>query len=573
MLPNQPSFRSASPVFSVRHLPDPFHRYHAAEATKPRDLHIALGSIIAACAGSPGQVIDCRPSVDWDARYIAFRNAQEEGLIFDNQTLSACSFEALSRLEPLFLVRRGYAEERLYSALIGQVLQKATFDGSPIDDRFWAVYGRTIRERQDWSSQKKLAHVLSAARQGKIVTAKRDTYVVMDLLRRHVQEYRATATDEELLRPESKDFLFASVGPHILRLFILREGKQRFEEFDEERRVALNVQIKQGVKIRVLKWDEERPPPNFGITATSQWVVCHRPESTRSNSIFLPSTPQKENSTVCGCEAKRYLRSSFSRMHLMRILSLSKSTAEAFRSLNLDFTAIEPAELQAELISSSDPAIVVAELSQINNRLADCIEMGCAAGISVGIVPYDPRYTESFGRLLASSVGVRESAATVGLYSSRGLDLDFRELSFPFAGKIVKMKRKSEAEGMVTSPDDAALQITRHDFTSLAVVTEGRQSYCLMGMGCLHPTISAPELGRLSPRDIRARHWLLQSCHSPFMWPELGSYLTLPLSIALTGGAESVICSTHVQTYIPDLLNAYLDRRRGDYRWETSFAR
>ncbi|SPP93041.1 toll/interleukin-1 receptor domain-containing protein [Bradyrhizobium vignae] len=250
---------------SVRELPDPLHRYHATEPRRASDLRVAVGSIVAACAGAPDQVFECRESVDWDAHHIDFRNAQEDGLTLDNETLSACSFDTLSRLEPLFPVGRGYAEDRLYSTLIGQALQSVTFDGSPIDDRFWAMYGRMIRGRQDWSSQKKLAYILSVVRQGKIVTAKKDSYVVMDLLRRQVHEYRATATDEEVLRPESKDFLFASASPNIFRLFILRMGKQTFDEFDEERRSALNAQIKQGVKVRVLKWDEDRSPPNFGI--------------------------------------------------------------------------------------------------------------------------------------------------------------------------------------------------------------------------------------------------------------------------------------------------------------------
>jgi hypothetical protein len=243
----------------------------------------------------------------------------------------------------------------------------------------------------------------------------------------------------------------------------------------------------------------------------------------------------------------------------MRVFCLSPSAGRALLSHNIEFAAIDPGELQAKLILDSESVIVVGEIPQIDNEVADKIEEAAAAGISVGIVPYDFRYPDSFARLLSSSEGVREPDSTIGLYSSRGLDFDFREPDAPFAGNIVKLRRRSEDQGRITSPDDAALQITRHDFTALAVVTEGRQTYCLMGMGCLHPTISAPELGRVSPRDVRARHWLLQSCHSPFMWPELGSYLTLPLSIALTGGAETVICSTHVQTYVPDLLNLYMD--------------
>jgi hypothetical protein len=245
----------------------------------------------------------------------------------------------------------------------------------------------------------------------------------------------------------------------------------------------------------------------------------------------------------------------------MRIFSLSDAS---YQSLLADYPEgvrrININHLSSELCSSSESAIVAGEISQIDNQLADRIHAAAAEGISVGIVPYDSRYPESFRRLLEPSNGVQEGTARIGLYSSRGLQFDFgRSAATSFTGNIVKLKRKSENEGRNTSPEDAALQITQHDFTALGIVTEGRQTYCLVGMGCLHPTISASELGRLAPANIRARHWLLQSCHSPFVWPELGSYLTVPLSIALTGGAESVICSTHVQTYVPDLLDLYLE--------------
>jgi hypothetical protein len=240
-------------------LPDPFHRYHSSEATTPLQLHATVDSILHACG------VDTAEALDWDGHHIAFRNAQEEWLVVEPQTFSACSFETLSRLEPLLSIQPGRNENRLYQELIGQVLQKMTFHGSPVDDRFLAVYGNLIKQRQDWNSQKKLAYVVSSAQQGKIVTARKDSYAVMDILRRQVSEYRATATDEELLRPESKEFLFASADPQIYRLFILRKGKQTLVGLDEDRLSALKEQIRRGVQVRILKWDEEGPPPNFGI--------------------------------------------------------------------------------------------------------------------------------------------------------------------------------------------------------------------------------------------------------------------------------------------------------------------
>ncbi|WP_157450274.1 hypothetical protein [Bradyrhizobium sp. ARR65] len=215
--------------------------------------------------------------------------------------------------------------------------------------------------------------------------------------------------------------------------------------------------------------------------------------------------------------------------------------------------------LSSQLCASRTPAIVVADVASINNILADSIHSAESKGISIGVVPFEPRYTESLWRLIGRSVAVAQSESVIGLYSSRGLRYDYREPEHAPPGRFIRLSRKFDDKGR-RLPSDASYQITSYDFTALAVITEGRQTYCLIGMGCLHPTISEPEIGRLAPSDIKAKHWLIQSCHSPFMWPELGSYLTVPLSIALTSDAETVICSTHVQTYIPNLLNVFVEQ-------------
>lgn len=245
-------------------------------------------------------------------------------------------------------------------------------------------------------------------------------------------------------------------------------------------------------------------------------------------------------------------------MRIFSLLNEAELLIQATVSDLVRFVSLE--SLSLELCSAPEPAIVVGKVSQIDNKLADVVYAAGVRGVSVGLLPYDGQYPESLSRLLQPSVPIQDGAATIGLYSSRGLSFDFREPEHPVSAKLVKLKRKSEDEGRSTSPEDASHQITRTEFTALAIVTEGRQTYCLLGMGCLHPTISELELGRIAPRNVSARHWLLQSCHSPFVWPELGSYLTVPLSIALTSNAETVICSTHVQTYIPGLLNLYLER-------------
>lgn len=245
---------------TIDRLPDPFTRINAAEPTTAHQLQRTIGSIIEKCA-----VPLTDEDLDWNQKYVEFRSAQEEWLVIEYETFTACSFDTLERLEPVLPVRPGQNERRLYADLIGRVLQKMTFHGSPIDDQFWALHGNAIREKRDWSLQKKLAYVVSTAKSGKIVTGRKETYDVMDILRRQVTEYRATATDEELFRPESQKFLFASAEPAIFRLFILRKGKATFANFDERQRRALNEQLESGVQIRILKWDEEGPPPNFGI--------------------------------------------------------------------------------------------------------------------------------------------------------------------------------------------------------------------------------------------------------------------------------------------------------------------
>ena len=69
----------------------------------------------------------------------------------------------------------------------------------------------------------------------------------------------------------------------------------------------------------------------------------------------------------------------------------------------------------------------------------------------------------------------------------------------------------------------------------------------------------APLSSRLPRRSLQVRHWLLQSCHSPFVWPDFGDYLSVPLALLLRGSAKTVISSIRVQTFIPYLLSIYLD--------------
>ena len=102
--------------------------------------------------------------------------------------------------------------------------------------------------------------------------------------------------------------------------------------------------------------------------------------------------------------------------------------------------------------------------------------------------------------------------------------------------------------------------VLRHrEIDIFGIVTDGRQTYCNMAGNCLHPFKSDVERGILAPVDVRARHYLIQSCHSPYTWPDFGDYRSLPVSL-LVGSpvTRSVICSCRVQSIIPRVLDLYL---------------
>jgi hypothetical protein len=247
----------------------------------------------------------------------------------------------------------------------------------------------------------------------------------------------------------------------------------------------------------------------------------------------------------------------------MRLLCLSGGAAVLLNTkAESDIRMTRVDGLAAALTNEAVATVIVADVGQIDNRLAAVVHDAGRRGISVGLIPFDGSRPAALMRLIDGDAGVRSTKARIGLYSSRGLDHDFAQsAAAPDGAAVVRLQRKTQRDGGTdyASPDDACFRVQTESFTALGVVTEGRQTYCLLGMGCIHPTISDPPVGRLSPKDIAADHWLLQSCHSPYAWSDLGAYLTVPLAVALAGQARTVICSTHVQTYIPDLLAVYVD--------------
>lgn len=94
----------------------------------------------------------------------------------------------------------------------------------------------------------------------------------------------------------------------------------------------------------------------------------------------------------------------------------------------------------------------------------------------------------------------------------------------------------------------------------IGIVTDGRQTYCGLGESlCLHPEIEDLEKGIAGPASIGARHWFIQSCHSPFIWSDFGTYRTVPIAIMMDNPcAKTVICSKRVQIRVPGIVDLYI---------------
>ncbi|MCC8992646.1 MAG: hypothetical protein LM550_02930 [Candidatus Contendobacter sp.] len=94
-----------------------------------------------------------------------------------------------------------------------------------------------------------------------------------------------------------------------------------------------------------------------------------------------------------------------------------------------------------------------------------------------------------------------------------------------------------------------------------AGVLNGRQTFVHLDSDLLlHPGVPidiCQSACIVSSLKAKAHHWLIQSCHSPFIWSDFGEYLTVPLALAKNLHAKSILVSTRVQTYIPRALEIY----------------
>jgi hypothetical protein len=202
-----------------------------------------------------------------------------------------------------------------------------------------------------------------------------------------------------------------------------------------------------------------------------------------------------------------------------------------------------------ELEKNVSALALIADIDQIDDVLARRLSAHSRErSIPVGIIPYAPAYSARLRDLLKPST-TQTLGKQVGAYDITGsLDKRHDDHQIPPV--------------MVLKDNDVDIVLQQHRWASLAITTAGRQTYCLLGKGCLHPSLEAPPKGVLGAHSLDCDHWMIQSCHSPFVWSDLGTYLSIPLSFLLRSRASTFVCSIRVQTYVPGLLRVYLDNVR-----------
>ena len=112
---------------------------------------------------------------------------------------------------------------------------------------------------------------------------------------------------------------------------------------------------------------------------------------------------------------------------------------------------------------------------------------------------------------------------------------------------------------LTTAADARQVARMKQSIDVFGIVADGRQTYCNLGGLRLHPDFEDMERDVIGPATIRARHWFIQSCHSPFIWPEFGNYRTVPIAIMMANPCtETVICSKRVQVRVPGIADLYV---------------
>lgn len=214
-----------------------------------------------------------------------------------------------------------------------------------------------------------------------------------------------------------------------------------------------------------------------------------------------------------------------------------------------------PTEIVDTFSSVVDPSCLVADINLIDDGLASAINT--AQRISrtpVGICPYSDSHPDALVRLLRPSYGCAPTAAKYIAYSVDAEAFDSIQTLPGIAGVI-----KSFASGDTV---DVCKELGAGG-TCFVAQLNGRQTFCFLDAhACIHPDSfgnvrNTP--GVITPETCPVEHFLIQSCHSPFRWHDLGTnYYSVPLAFILRGAAQTFVTSTRVQSLVPNLLDLYM---------------
>ncbi|MDS4031154.1 MAG: hypothetical protein RKO66_13945 [Candidatus Contendobacter sp.] len=211
------------------------------------------------------------------------------------------------------------------------------------------------------------------------------------------------------------------------------------------------------------------------------------------------------------------------------------------------------------LSSCKSWACIVVDHNQIDAHLFHLMSRHQKT-LKIGLIPYDSTRTTCFASLLEPYPGQDPDKLLMGFYSVTADQ--YREFGVDNQEKQKNLKKTHALlyYGVNPSPDIMKLQeiLRMENLTNFAAVMNGRQTYLTSNSGLtLHSTFSNPSEKRIIVSSTRCKHWLLQSCHSPFNWENSGNFTPIPLAIILNGMSRSAIASVRLQTFTPGLLNLY----------------
>src|ERR1043165_1137878 len=214
-----------------------------------------------------------------------------------------------------------------------------------------------------------------------------------------------------------------------------------------------------------------------------------------------------------------------------------------------DFSKTLRSDIASALKSISGWAGIIADVGQIDDELVKEINITQRVhGLAVGVLPFSPDYPDRLSAICHPVKGRRNTDLKLATYSADTEHADEVSALFKGDSRVCHVKpSKHILPGFASG-----------EFDAFAGVTNGRQTFCMFGDSfCLHPGIDDATESMLTPQKLNIRHWFLQSCHSPFVWPDFGNYLSFPLAVLLRGNASSFIASTRVQAFIPHVLASY----------------